>query len=108
MMLVASLEIALWFRILSGAVLFQKGSWILLVVYSSFVRARYSQSSFVQGQVAAFGQRVDALMANQSCPPAVRQAWATIKGLAAQAVQATDMRRYMGGVQAQGAGKKPQ
>ena len=51
MMLVASLEIALWFRILFSAIIFTKGSWILLVIYSTFVRARYSQSSFVQGQV---------------------------------------------------------
>lgn len=107
MMLVASLEIALWFRILFSAIIFTKGSWILLVIYSTFVRARYSQSSFVQGQVMAFSQKVDALVANQSCPPAVRQGWATVKGLAAQATQATDLRRYMGGQQGQGM-KKPQ
>src|SRR5205823_1104424 len=47
MSLVAMLEIALWFRVVGSALLFQKGSWILLVVYTVFFRARVAQSSFV-------------------------------------------------------------
>lgn len=96
-MLVASLEIFLWFRVIGSAVLFQKGSWILLVVYTIFVRARYSQSSFVQGAVSEMTARADALMANQSVPPALRQAWETLKGVGRQAHDATDINRYVGG-----------
>lgn len=99
MTLVASLEIFLWFRVLGSAFLFQKGSWILTVVYAVFLRARYSQSSFVQGAVGQMTSRVDALVANQSIPPAGRQAWETVKGLARQAHDATDLSRYVGAQQ---------
>lgn len=94
MTLVACLEIALWFRILGSAILIQKGSWILLAIYTVFFRARYSQSSFVQGAIAQLTARVDATVANQSTPPVVRQAWGTMKGMMRQAVEATDINKY--------------
>lgn len=72
MTLVASLEIALWGRLLLSAIAFQRGSWILLVVYTVFFRARYAQSSFVQGAILQLGRRVDAVVAQQATPPAVR------------------------------------
>ena len=97
MMLVAYLELFLWFRVLGSAIIFTKGSWILLGVYSIFVRARYSQSSFVQSAVTAIRARGDALVTNQSTPPPIRQAWETIKGLGRQATDATDINRYVGG-----------
>ncbi|KAL9615464.1 MAG: hypothetical protein Q9167_000142 [Letrouitia subvulpina] len=96
MTLVASLEIFLWFRVLFSAIIFTKGSWILLAIYSIFVRARYSQSSFVQGAVSQGIARVDALVANQSTPPAARQAWETVKRLGRQATDSTDINRYAG------------
>lgn len=96
MMLVASLELGLWFRILFSAIIFTKGSWILLVIYTVFIRARYSQSSFVQNAVGQFSSRIDALVANQSTPPAVRSAWDTIKGSARKATDQTDINRYAG------------
>ncbi len=107
MTLVALLEIALWFRIVLSAFTFSKGSWVLLVIYSAFLRARYAQSQFVQG---AFGQavaRVDAQLQNQSMPPAVRQGWETAKGVGRKFVDATDLRRYLGGSNQHGM-KKPQ
>lgn len=103
MTLVASLEIFLWFRVLFSAIIFTKGSWILLAVYTVFVRARYSQSSFVQGAVGQGVARVDALVANQSTPPVARQGWETLKRLGRQATAATDISRYAG---AQGQGPK--
>src|SRR5438045_2718227 len=36
MTLVAILEILLWFRVFGSALLFQKGSWILLLIYTVF------------------------------------------------------------------------
>ena len=106
MALVAGLEIFLWFRVLFSAIIFTKGSWILLVIYSVFLRARYSQSSFVQGAISNGTARVDALVANQSTPPAARQGWETVKGLGRQATDATDINRYVGGQQP--GGKKAQ
>ncbi|KAF2136852.1 uncharacterized protein K452DRAFT_236882 [Aplosporella prunicola CBS 121167] len=97
MTLVAILEIALWFRILGSAILFQKGSWFLLVCYSAFFRARVGQSTFVQQAIGHLSARIDAAVQNQSSPPAVRQAWETAKGLAKQATEATDINKYVGG-----------
>lgn len=97
MMLVASLEIFLWFRILFSALLFTKGSWILMLVYTVFLRSRYSQSSFVQGAVGQMSQRGDALVANGSTPPVVREGWEGVKRVGRQVVDATDVNRYVGG-----------
>ena len=96
MSLVAGLEIALWFRLLISAFSFARGTWVLLLIYTVFLRSRYSQSAFVQNTVYQFSARVDALVANQSTPAPVKQAWVTIKGLARQATDATDMRKYLG------------
>ncbi|KAF2747778.1 hypothetical protein M011DRAFT_401900 [Sporormia fimetaria CBS 119925] len=106
MTLVALLEIALWVRVLGSALLFQKGSWILLAVYTVFFRARYAQSSFVQGAVTKATARIDAQLANQSMPPAARQAWGTLKNVIRQAADMTDIQRYVGAQQ--GAPKKAQ
>jgi hypothetical protein len=99
MTLVAILEIALWFRVFGSALLFQKGSWILLAVYTVFFRARVTQSTFVQGAISQLTSRVDAQLANQSTPPAARQGWQTFKNIIKQAADATDIRRYVGGQQ---------
>jgi len=107
MTLVALLEIALWSRVLLSAITFTKGSWVLLVIYTVFLRARYAQSQFHQGAVAQGTARVDAALSNQNTPPVARQIWETTKGLTKQAHDATDLRRYMGGQQAAGM-KKPQ
>jgi transmembrane protein 33 len=96
MMLVAVLEILLWFRVLLSAIIFTKGSWILLIVYTVFFRARYHQSSFVQNAFHQYAAKGDALVSNQSTPPAARQAWETIKGIMRKAADATDISRYMG------------
>ncbi|KAK4995435.1 Transmembrane nucleoporin, partial [Cryomyces antarcticus] len=102
MTLVAVLEIVLWVRILGSAMLFQKGSWILLAIYTVFARARYSQSSFVQGAISQLAARGDAVVNNQSTPPAARNAWETLKRLARQATDATDPSKYVGGQQQAG------
>ncbi|KAF2849717.1 hypothetical protein T440DRAFT_469124 [Plenodomus tracheiphilus IPT5] len=107
MTLVAMLEIALWFRVVGSALLFQKGSWILLVVYTVFFRARVAQSSFVQEAIHQLTARVDAQLANQSTPPVAKQTWGTFKNVVRQIADATDIRRYVGG-QPSAAPKKAQ
>ena len=97
MTVVAGLEIALWFRILISAFLFQKGSWILLVVYTVFLRARISQSTFVQGAIKNMGARGDAVAQRQDVPPAARGAWEQVKNVAAKVHDSTDINRYVGG-----------
>ncbi|RMJ13169.1 Nucleoporin POM33 [Fusarium euwallaceae] len=97
MSIVSSLEILLWFRILLSAIFFQRRSWILIVLYTAFLRARYTQSSHVQNSFAQLTTRVDSLVASQGTPPAARQAWQTAKEAARQFHDATDVGKYVSG-----------
>lgn len=103
---VATLEILLLFRLILSAIAFSKGSWVLLLVYLSFFRARYAQSSFVQQAVRQLTARADASISHQSTPPQVRQGWEAFKGVIRQAYETTDISRYVSGPAA--ANKKPQ
>lgn len=106
MMLVAGLEIALWARLFLSALTFSKGSWVLLTLYAIFLRARYHQSTFVQGAFSQFAARVDQQVSQPNIPPAVKQGWETVKGISRQGVEATNIKKYLGGSAA--AQKKPQ
>lgn len=97
MTLVAILEIVLWFRLLGPAVLFRRGSWILLAIYTVFLRARFHQSTFVQGAVGHVAARGDAIANRQDMHPAVRNGWSGFKNGVKQAAELTDINRYAGG-----------
>ncbi|KAF5002110.1 hypothetical protein FGRMN_593 [Fusarium graminum] len=97
MAIVSSLEIALWGRILLSAILFQRRSWILIVLYTAFLRARFSQSTHVQNSFTQLSARVDSLVGAQGTPPAARQVWQTVKDGAKQFHDATDVGRYISG-----------
>ncbi|KAJ5650013.1 uncharacterized protein N7484_003736 [Penicillium longicatenatum] len=103
---VATLEILLLFRLILSAIAFSKGSWVLLLVYLSFFRARYAQSSFVQQAVRQLTARADASISHQSTPPQVRQGWEAFKGVVRQAYETTNISRYVSGPAS--ANKKPQ
>jgi len=96
MTVVALLEIALWFRLLFSAVIFTRGSWIQLGLYTLFLRSRYSQSKFVSNSLANLGARADAHLAKQGTDPRVRQAWEGVKGGLKHFVDLTDAQRYIG------------
>lgn len=93
MTLVAVIEIGLWFRLLLAAIIFTKGSWVLLLVYTVFLRVRHSQNSFVQSAVSQITARADGLVANQSTPPAARNVWEQVKGGVRAAADATDVNK---------------
>jgi transmembrane protein 33 len=99
MFLVATLEIALWLRLFFSALTFSKGSWVLLTIYTIFLRARFSQSQFIQGAFADLSARIDQRVQNPNVPPAVRQGWDTYKGLMRQVVDATNVSKYLGAQQ---------
>ncbi|KUJ17054.1 uncharacterized protein LY89DRAFT_70489 [Mollisia scopiformis] len=99
--LVAILEILLWGRLFLSAVTFQKGSWILIAVYTAFLRARFAQSTFVQGSFKQLEARIDNLVGAQSTPPAARAVWDNVKGGARTFHDATDVGKYVNGPQAQ-------
>jgi transmembrane protein 33 len=96
MSVVSGLEIFLWVRLLLSAAFFQRRSWILLAVYTAFLRARFSQSAHVQSSFASLGARVDSLVGAQGTPPAARQVWDGVKGGAKQFHDASDLSKYLG------------
>lgn len=97
MSIVALLEIVLWLRLLLSAITFSKGSWILLTIYSVFLRTRFAQSSHVQGAFSHIEARIDNLTGAQGMNPTVRQVWDTTKATVRQAYAATDLQKYIGG-----------
>lgn len=97
MSVVSALEILLWVRLLLAAILFQRRSWILLALYTAFLRARFAQSSHVQNTVSQFGARVDSAVGQQNTPPVARQIWDGVKGGARQFHDVTDLNKYTNG-----------
>jgi transmembrane protein 33 len=100
MSVVSGLEILLWIRLLLAAIFFQRRSWILIGIYTTFLRARFSQSTHVQGSFAQLEARVDSLVGAQGTPPAARQVWDGVKGGARQFHSATDVSKYLNGASA--------
>ena len=68
-----------------------------MVVYTVFLRARISQSTFVQGMIRQMGARGDALANRQDVPPAARGVWEQVKGAAVKVHETTDVNRYLQG-----------
>lgn len=108
MMLVAGLEILLWIRLLMSAITFSRGSWVLLGVYTVFLRARFSQSHFVQNAFQQGAAHIDQQVQNPNVPPAVRSGWEGFKGVSKTAVDATNPGKYVGGQGSTAAPKKAQ
>jgi hypothetical protein len=100
MSVVSTLEILLWIRLLLGAILFQRRSWILLALYTAFLRARFAQSSHVQNSFSQLEARIDNLIGAQGTPPVARQVWDGVKGTARQFHAATDVNKYASGAAA--------
>ncbi|RPA92203.1 hypothetical protein L873DRAFT_1838457 [Choiromyces venosus 120613-1] len=96
MHLVANLELFLWARIFGGAIIF-RNSWILLAIYTIFLRVRYSQSVFVRDALKGIEVRGNALAADNNVPDGVKAAWSTIKSSVKSFGELTDLGRYLGG-----------
>lgn len=97
MSVVSGLEILIWLRIVLSAILFQRRSWILLGLYTVFLRTRFAQSNHVQNSVTQFGARIDSLVGAQGTPPVARQVWEGVKGGAKQFRDVTDIGKYTNG-----------
>jgi hypothetical protein len=96
MSIVSGLEILLWVRLLLASILFQRRSWILIAIYTGFLRARFSQSNHVQTAFEQLGARVDSLVSAQGTPPAAKQVWDGVKTGARQFHDVTDASKYVG------------
>jgi hypothetical protein len=97
MSVVSALEILLWVRILFSAVLFQSRSWVLLGLYTAFLRARFAQSTHVQNSFSTLELRVDSMVSAQGASPAARSIWDTAKSTTRQFHAVTDLSKYMSG-----------
>ncbi|KAI8949742.1 hypothetical protein F4801DRAFT_552080 [Xylaria longipes] len=97
MSVVSGLEILLWVRIFLSALLWQNRSWMMLGLYTAFLRARFSQSSHVQNSFQQLELRVDSMVGAQGTPPAARSVWEGVKGGARQLHAVTDLSKYIGG-----------
>lgn len=95
MMLVAGLEILLWIRLLMSAITFSRGSWILLGIYTVFLRARFSQSHFVQNAFQQGAAHIDQQVQNPNVPPAARNVWESAKGVGKTVIDATNPGKYI-------------
>jgi hypothetical protein len=97
MSVVSGLEIALWVRLLLAAIIFQRRSWILITLYTAFLRARYAQSTHVQNSFTTLGARIDSLVGAQGTPPVARQVWEGVKTGGKQFHDVTEISKYIGG-----------
>lgn len=97
MSIVSALEILLWFRLFLSAILFQSRSWILISVYTAFLRTRFAQSTHVQDSFRILESRVDSLVGAQGTPPAARTVWDAVKNATRQFHDITDLSKYTGG-----------
>lgn len=75
MSVVANLEIFIWFRLLFSTITFQRQPWIMIVLYTVFLRARYDQNIHFWIAFAQLKTRADSLLDAQNIPLIVRQAW---------------------------------
>lgn len=100
MSVVSSLEILLWIRLLLAVIFFQRRSWILIALYTAFLRARFAQSSHVQSSFSQLEARIDNLIGAQGTPPVARQVWDGVKSTARQFHGATDVNKYVNGAAA--------
>lgn len=107
MHLVANLELFLWARIFCGAIIF-RNSWILLAIYTIFLRTRYSQSPFVRDALKGIEVRGNALAADNNIPDGVKSAWNTMKSAVRSFGEFTDLGKYLGGTGGGGAARKAQ
>ncbi|EPS35087.1 hypothetical protein H072_11443 [Dactylellina haptotyla CBS 200.50] len=89
MAVVANLELALWCRLLLGCLIFMN-SWILLIIYTVFLRIRVAQSPFVRQALATAEGLVDGYVADPRAPPAARNVWASVKDGAKKFAAYTD------------------
>ncbi|OTB06468.1 hypothetical protein M426DRAFT_318881 [Hypoxylon sp. CI-4A] len=97
MSVVSALEILLWGRLFFSAIFFQRGSWILIIIYTTFLRTRFAQSSHVQDSFRTLESRVDSLVGAQGTSPAVRSIWDSVKNITRQFHDTTDIGKYTSG-----------
>ena len=80
MRFVAYAEVAIFARVLFGAMLF-KNSLLAPLFYAHFLRLRFYMSSFTRSAFQHVGSVLDGYTQHPSCPPAVRRAYLMVTDL---------------------------
>jgi len=96
MHLVANLELFLWLRVFLYCLVFQN-SWVLLAIYTIFLRARYAQSMFVRDALKGLELRGDALSTDARIPEGGKTAWAVAKTIVKRFGEVSNLGRFFGG-----------
>jgi hypothetical protein len=96
MHLVANLELCLWARVFLYCLVFQN-SWILLAIYTIFLRARYAQSVFVRDALKGLELRGDALITDARVPDGAKTAWTVGKTIVKRFGEVSDVGKMLGG-----------
>lgn len=87
-----SLEVSTWFSLLISAVTFQHWSWIMIVLYTIFLRNRYDLDDFTR-----FEARANGFLDAQKMYLPARPAWKISLKLTRGFYYVSDPRNYMGG-----------
>jgi len=96
MHLVANLELFLWARVALYCLVW-KNSWILLGLYTIFLRARYAQSLFVRDALHGLEVRGDGLTADDRLPEGAKTAWGVAKTIVKRFGEVSDIGKFIGG-----------
>ncbi|ODV88850.1 hypothetical protein CANCADRAFT_130163 [Tortispora caseinolytica NRRL Y-17796] len=75
----STIEILVLIRCILSALMFRRGSWITMVLYSVFIKVRYDNSHLTRASVRNMEVRIDSLLADARIPPSIRNVWNSFK-----------------------------
>lgn len=77
--LAANFELILLIQLVLEALIWRKGSWISLVLYSVFIKIKTERSVFTRSTLKSWEVRIDGIVSAQNIPPAVKAQWGNVK-----------------------------
>ena len=76
---VGTIEIFILTLLFFKALLFYRGSWIMLFTYTIFLKIRYENSKYTKAAFAQWRVRLDGVISHPSVPPMVKNAYSVVK-----------------------------
>lgn len=77
--LAANFELLLLIVLILKALVWRKGSWISLILYSIFIKLKTERSVFTRNTLKSWEVRIDGIVSAQNIPPVVKAQWVSIK-----------------------------
>lgn len=75
----ASSEILTLFYLLANAIFWSRYSWLMLGLYSVFIKLKSESSVFTKTELKSWEVRVDGIVSSQNVPPMMKQYWGQLK-----------------------------